>query len=138
MKSKLKSKLPLMLAAGTLAVAMTGCGSMNPRSSDRAAADRPVAVDRTVTVERTTTVYPDSARGAVASSRTPAAVDPFAPGYAPFPASANESAGIMGHSLYCTQHYNQPGCQTADSMYGPRDRDSRYNRTTGSLNDSRY
>jgi hypothetical protein len=39
-------------------------------------------------------------------------VDPFARGYVSFPAMDNESAGPIGLSNYCVQHYSQPGCQT--------------------------
>lgn len=146
MKPKLKS-LPLVLAAGTLAVAITGCGSMDHRHSARSDRMEPVAsgttVDRTVTTERTVTVYPNSgvvttSSGAVVSRSTPASVDPFSPGYVSFPAMANESAGVIGHSAYCVQHYNQPGCQSADTGYGPS-RDRRFYRdSTGSLDDRRY
>jgi len=27
---------------------------------------------------------------------------------------------VMGHSMYCAQHYNQPGCQTFDSAANER------------------
>lgn len=139
MKPKLRS-LPLALAAGTLALAITGCGSMHHR--DTSVADR-TTVDRTVTTDRTVTVYPNSGvvtttSATVVSRSTPAIIDPFSPGYVPFPAMANESAGVSGHSNYCLQHYSQPGCQTADTGYGPS-RDRRFYRdSTGSLDDRRY
>ena len=67
--------------------------------------------------------------GPYSSPSTPAKMDPFSRAYIPFPASANESAGITGHSPYYLEHYNQPGCQTVDSMRGTRfsrsDRSSR-------------
>jgi hypothetical protein len=112
MKHTLKSAIPCALAAGTLALALGGCGTFDhrDRSAERAAdryADRTVdrRADRTTYVETTTNF----------SSNAPAVVDPFSPRYAAFPAMANESAGISGHSFYCTQHYNQPGCQTFDT-----------------------
>jgi hypothetical protein len=55
------------------------------------------------------------------SQVVPQNVQAFSSGYVPFPASANESAGITGHSPYCAQHTSQPGCQTGDSSRPNRD-----------------
>lgn len=109
MKHTYKTAVPYALAAGTLALALGGCGTFDhrDRSADRSA-DR--MADRRV--DRTTTTYVESNTVAY---NAPAVVDPFSPSYAAFPAMPNESAGITGHSFYCTQHYNQPGCQTFDS-----------------------
>ena len=120
MKHTLKTAVPYALAAGTLALALGGCGTFDhrDRSAERSAdrhADR--MADRRV--DRTTTTYVETS--AVASN-APAVVDPFSPRYAAFPAMANESAGVSGHSFYCTQHYNQPGCQTFDSAAAGSDR----------------
>ncbi len=113
MKHTFKTAVPYALAAGTLALALGGCGTFDhrDRSADRSAdryADR--ATDRRV--DRTTTTYVESN---TIASNTPAVVDPFSPNYAAFPAMAPETAGVIGHSFYCTQHYNQPGCQTFDT-----------------------
>jgi len=125
MKTNLKA-LPLAVAAGTLAMAIGGCGTFDhrDRSADRASerhsersadrtADRSsnrMAERRTVETTTTTTV----------STNTPAVVDPFSSRYVPFPGMTNESAGVIGHSMYCAQHYNQPGCQTFDSAANDR------------------
>jgi len=114
MKHTLKTAIPCALAAGTLALALGGCGTFDrDRSADRGS-DR--YANRTVEsgtyVETTTNV----------SSNTPAVVDPFSPRYAAFPAMAPETAGVIGHSFYCTQHYNQPGCQTFDTAAAGSDR----------------
>ena len=113
MKHTYKTAVPYALAAGTLALALGGCGTFDhrDRSAERSAdrqADR--MADRRV--DRTTTTYVETN---TVASNTPAVVDPFSPRYAAFPAMSNESAGITGHSFYCTQHYNQPGCQTFDT-----------------------
>jgi hypothetical protein len=123
MKHSLKITVPFALAAGSLAIALGGCATdrYHDRSSERAS-DRASSrvADRTVdrTVDRTTT-YSES--GTVAYN-VPVAVDPFSPRYPAFPAMANESAGIAGHSFYCEQHYNQPGCQTFDRAPSGSDR----------------
>ena len=110
MKRNLKSALPAALLAGTFALALGGCGTMN--SSDRGM-DRDRSADRAN--DRNMNRSVDSAAyGDRMSTNTPAGMDPFSNGYASFPASANESAGITGHSFYCIQHYSQPGCQTFD------------------------
>ena len=99
MKTRFASSIRLPLLAGALALAITGCGTMNEsmhRSADRSA--QPAGY-----------VAPTSSMG------IPPTIDAFSPSYAAFPASANESAGISGHSTFCVQHYNQPGCQTFDS-----------------------
>ena len=116
MNTTLKSAVTLALAAGT--VALAGCGTFDhrDRSADRAS-------DRysNRTVERvTTTDTVVTTNAPVASTNTPASVDPFSSRYPSFPAMANESAGIIGHSAYCAQHYNQPGCQTFDSAANER------------------
>ena len=120
MKHILKTAVPYALAAGTLALALGGCGTFDhrDRSAERAA-DR--YADRTVDrrVDRTTTTYVEMNS---AGYSAPAVVDPFSPSYAAFPAMPNESAGVSGHSFYCTQHYNQPGCQTFDTAAAGSDR----------------
>jgi hypothetical protein len=124
MKHSLKTALPYALAAGSLAIALGGCATdrYHDRAADRAS-DRTSsrAADRTVdrTVERTTTTYTETGN---VPYNAPVAVDPFSPGYPAFPAMANESAGIVGHSFYCLQHYNQPGCQTFDRAAAGSDR----------------
>lgn len=138
MKTKLKTAIPLTLAAGTLALALGGCGTMHndrdraadraERSSDRMARSEDRAADRMA--DRSDMRYGnrsgvDSAATSGVRTNTPASVDAFASNYPSFPASANESAGITGHSFYCMQHYSQPGCQTFDSAsngYMRRDR----------------
>lgn len=103
--TKLKS-LHIALAAGSLAIMVSGCGTME-RSGDRSAAsDR--SSDRA------------GSRGSTASSSTPASIDPFSRDYVSFPASANESAGNSGLSFYCQQHYDQPGCQTTGEAMNRR------------------
>ena len=100
MKTRLASTLRLSLMAGALALVVTGC-STNPRYADR-------STDRTM--------QPAGYVGPTSTAGTPASVDAFSSSYVPFPASSNESAGVMGHSTFCTQHYNQPGCQTFDQV----------------------
>src|SRR3954463_14322483 len=124
MKRSLKTAVPYALAAGSLAIALGGCATdrYHDRTSERArdrASNR--VAERTVdrTVERTTTTYSES--GSVPYN-APVAVDPFSPRYPAFPAMANESAGVAGHSFYCAQHYNQPGCQTFDRAAAGSDR----------------
>jgi hypothetical protein len=121
MKTRFASSIRLPLLASALALAVTGCGSMSDsmhRSSDRA-------------------VQPAGYVGPTSSSGIPPVIDPFSPGYASFPASANESAGISGHSFFCVQHYNQPGCQSLDSARNDaamNNRSAHYNR--GSWSDT--
>src|SRR5476649_2405095 len=91
MKTRFASSLRLPLIAGALALVVAGCGS-----TDRYA-DRSAGSDR----------YASSAS-------IPPRIDPLSPSYIAFPGSANETA-VTGHSTYCVQHYNQPGCQTGDS-----------------------
>ncbi len=122
--TKLKS-LHLALAAGSLAILVSGCGTMDrmmghsaatDRSSDRAGSADRAASDRNRSSDGSGMSSERAGYGGgTASASTPAAVDPFARGYVPFPASANESAGILGQSFFCQQHYNQPGCQSGDS-----------------------
>lgn len=113
MKQTFKTAVPYALAAGTLALALGGCGTFDhrDRSAERSA-DR--YADRTVDrrVDRTTATYVETN---TAGYNAPAVVDPFSPRYAAFPPMAPETAGVSGHSFYCTQHYNQPGCQTFDT-----------------------
>jgi hypothetical protein len=94
MKQTFNTAVPYALAAGALALMLCGYA----RADDQI----------TTTYVETTTV----------TSNTPVAVDPFSPRYPAFPAMAPETAGVIGHSFYCTQHYNQPGCQTVDTAYG--------------------
>jgi hypothetical protein len=115
MKHNIKTAVPYALAAGTLALALGGCGTFDrDRTADRSA-DR--YANRTV--DRTST-YVETDR--VVTANAPAVVDPFSPRYAAFPAMTNESAGVSGHSFYCAQHYNQPGCQTFDTAAAGSDR----------------
>ena len=115
MKHPLNAAIPCALAAGTLALALGGCGTFDrDRSADRGS-DR--YANRTVE----STTYVETTASNV-SSNTPAVVDPFSPRYAAFPAMAPETAGVIGHSFYCTQHYNQPGCQTFDTAAAGSDR----------------
>lgn len=112
MKTRFVSSIRLPLLAGALALAVTGCGSMNDsmhRSSDRSIAPA----------------------GYSSSSGIPPSIDPFSSRYVSFPVSANESAGISGHSFFCVQHYNQPGCQSLDAARdngSMSNRSARYNR----------
>ena len=117
MNITLKSAITLSLAAGT--VALAGCGTFDhrDRSADRAS-DR--YSNRTVERVTTTDTVVVATNAPVVSTNTPASVDPFSSRYPSFPAMANESAGVMGHSMYCAQHYNQPGCQTFDSAANER------------------
>ena len=117
MKTTLKTAFPLTLAAGTLALALGGCGTMmgqNDRSGDRMSDNSAMRYGNRSVVDRM------AYTGVTPSTNTPAVVDAFSPNYASFPASANESAGIMGHSFYCTMHTSQPGCQTFDSASNDR------------------
>jgi hypothetical protein len=110
MTTHLKSTLPFALAAGTLAVAVAGCGTFDrDRSADRAS-------DRysNRTVERVTTTDTVVATNApVVSTNTPASVDPFSSRYVSFPAMDNETAGPIALSNFCQQHYSQLGCQSS-------------------------
>ena len=144
MNKTLKRSVPFALPAGTLALALGGCGSMDHRYGDRAdrtttsrSAVTTTTVDRTIVADRSGYVADSTVvtRSTVPSS-VPAVVEPFSAHYAPFPASSNESAGVIGHSFYCMQHYNQPGCQTADG-YGRR-YDDRYDRRSSVDVDRRY
>ena len=143
MNTKLKTAFPLTLAAGTLALALGGCGTMyNDRDraadrserSDRMAQSSDRAADRSMSrsgdrMSDSSDMRSGNRSGANTgsmSTNTPASVDAFAANYPSFPASANESAGITGHSFYCIQHYSQPGCQTPDSAaYGRSMRNDR-------------
>jgi len=115
MKTRFASSIRLPLLAGALALVITGCGSMNDsthRSSDRA-------------------IAPAGYVGPTSSSGIPPRIDPFSVSYISFPASTSESAGISGHSFFCAQHYNQPGCQSLDSARdngSMSNRSARYNR----------
>jgi hypothetical protein len=154
---KLKT-LHMALAAGSLAVVVSGCGTIDrmtgthlsdrntsaDRSSDRAgSADRAAGSSSMGSSTAGSSSMGSSASGSSASAGgmasdrsgyaggsasrgTTPSIDPFAPGYVPFPASENESAGILGQSAFCRQHYNQPGCQTSEGS--PLDRGQRYNR----------
>jgi hypothetical protein len=105
MKTRFASSIRLPLIAGALALVVAGCGSTDryaDRSSDRYS-------DRYT--DRGSDRY--AVRGS--SQSIPPTIDPFSRSYIPFPGSANESAGIVGHSTFCVQHYNQPGCQTSDN-----------------------
>ena len=104
MKNRIATSLRLPLLAGALALVVAGCGTTG-RFADRFS-------DRTV--------EPAGYVGQSSSSDILPSAGPFSPGYIPFPASTNESAGVMGHSTFCVQHYNQPGCQTFDSGPGTR------------------
>ena len=117
MNITLKSAITLSLAAGT--VALAGCGTFDhrDRSADRASDRYSNSTDERVTTTDTVVV---ATNAPVVSTNTPASVDPFSSRYPSFPAMANESAGVMGHSMYCAQHYNQPGCQTFDSAANER------------------
>jgi len=64
----------------------------------------------------------------VMGDRYSTGTDPYARGrYQPFPAMDNESAGPIGMSMWCRQHYNQPGCGT-----NSWDSNSNYSRGTTS------
>ena len=106
MKKSFAASLRLPLTAGALVLVVAGCGTMGhqDRSANRS-------------------VEPS---GYVGQSSTPASVDPFSASYVPFPISANETAGITGHSTFCLQHYNQPGCQTFDSARSASAKDGRF------------
>jgi hypothetical protein len=95
MKTRFASSIRLPLIAGALALAIAGCSSTD-RYADRSAGS-------------------DRYAGAGSSQSIPPTIDPFSRSYIPFPGSANESAGIVGHSTFCVQHYNQPGCQSSDN-----------------------
>ena len=119
MKKSFAASLRLPLTAGALALVVAGCGTMGhqDRSANRS-------------------VEPS---GYVGQSGTPASVDPFSASYVPFPISANETPAITGHSTFCAEHYNQPGCQTLDSTRTASSRDGRFwrhNRGTWSDSDS--
>lgn len=103
MKTRFASSIRLPLMAGALALFVTGCSSMNDsmHRSDR-------------------TVEPAGYVGQSGTPGIPSQIDPFSTSYRPFPASTNETGGVIGHSLYCVQHYNQPGCQTPDSVRNPK------------------
>ena len=103
MKTRFASSLRLPLVAATLALVVAGCGSTD-RYADRAAGS-------------------DRYAGPGSAQSIPPTIDPFSRSYVPFPGSANESAGIVGHSTFCVQHANQPGCQSSDTA---RDGYARY------------
>lgn len=137
MQTKIKTAIPFTLAAGTLALALSGCGTMmgqNDRSPDRSG-DR-MSDNSAVRYGNRSVVDRAAYTGVPESMNTPASVNAFSPGYVPFPASANESAGITGHSFYCTQHYSQPGCQTFDSASNDRNM-MRNDRRPGRMDDRR-
>ena len=92
MKTRFASSIALPLA-GALVLVLAGCGTMD-RNSDRMA----------------------QTSGYAGSSSTPSHVDPFSPGYVPFPVNAVDTAAFMGHSVYCQSHFNEPGCQSAEPM----------------------
>lgn len=149
MKTLSVSSIRLPVLAGALALVLTGCGStggfMNrsaDSSSNRSAdssTNRDGSMNRSAdgTMNRDGTMHRGAdgtmhrSTGEVygpmgyvgqsgATAGIPPSIDPFSRSYVPFPVSANESAGIIGHSVFCVEHYNQPGCQTMDST-----RDSR-------------
>ena len=123
MKTRFASSIRIPLLAGALALAITGCGTMNDsmhRSSERS-------------------TQPAGYVGPTSSMGIPPTVDAFSSSYVAFPITANESAGISGHSTFCVQHYNQPGCQSLDSARDTAsmsriNRSARYNR--GNWSDS--
>jgi hypothetical protein len=117
MKTRFTSSIRLPLMAGALALVIAGCGTTG-RFADRS-------------------VEPAGYAGQISSTSIPPSIDPFSSSYIPFPVSGNESAGISGHSVFCVQHANQPGCQTFDSARDGSARNDRFSRShRGNLRDS--
>ena len=95
MKTRFASSIRLPLAAGALALVVAGCGSMD-RHADRMAENSGYA-------------------GQSGTPGIPPSIDPFSSSYVPFPRGTNESSNGGAHSVYCVQHYSQPGCQSGDT-----------------------
>ena len=95
------------LVAGAFALVLGGFGSLNGYAMNAA----PYAGDNS-------------------SASIPPTIDPFSRDYVQFPAGSNESAGVSGHSYFCQQHYNQPGCQTVDATQKRFSRSNQYSQNS--------
>lgn len=94
----MKTRFALPLIAGAAALALAGCSSFH-RNGDRMS-------DRTV--------EPAGYVGQAGTTGIPPSIDPFSASYVPFPIQATDQP-MTSHSMYCSLHYSQPGCQTFDT-----------------------